>query len=491
MNKELYDAFAKLDEVAKAEVKQKLKDSPIGLRLFEFLSGCRNRNFRNREVVETIYHDQLAGTEYNVLENRYFKLRKKFFEEYFTVKVVKDEFLADEELELIRIRKLLHKNEKDAALHALTALEKECWEKNIFELLPTIIDHLIFCTQLLNKFDSTGDLYKRMNEATGLQAAIYKVIALARRVYDINFHKGISYAKHELAEMKNIAQKHKEYPRFMMCYHHVSLYYKLGSSEYIEDMQVISRHFGKVKEFFRDHSLMPIISYRRNYNLYQQMHYRQMTTFYHYNRCEFEEAYIMMKEFWNNIFNQPEIYGMYKSASIFFNYFNCQRATRRYAEADETVNEFITFLKENKNTSALPYAYTLKAIIYADAWPQNLGMQPALLKARVDEYMREVKDDSNVQTSYGEALLIKARLLFLEKEYAKALQLARKPEAEKFMEDSSMKTAFSAFFNLYAGGNSEGERLEFKKLLSKEVAMAKKPVALMYLRWMQRMLERK
>ncbi|MBC7864137.1 MAG: hypothetical protein IAF38_14265, partial [Bacteroidia bacterium] len=97
MNKELYDSFAKLNEAARSGVKHKLKDSPIGLRLFEFLEKGKNRAFRNREVVEFVYRSDLGKIDYGVLENRYFKLRKKFFEEYFTVPENTGEILTEEE----------------------------------------------------------------------------------------------------------------------------------------------------------------------------------------------------------------------------------------------------------------------------------------------------------------------------------------------------------------------------------------------------------
>ncbi len=488
MNAQLYDSFKSLNDLSKAEIREKLKDSPVGMKLFDFLEKNKNRNFRNRDVVEQIYTINTDKTSYQILENRYFKLRKKFMEEYFAVKVEKDEFLAEEELELLNIRKLLHRNEKDVALQALISLEQKCWEKNIFELLPSVIDNLIFCKQLLNKMSPNDEAYSRMDKAIQTQAAINRVTLLARKVYDINYRKGISHAKKELAEMKEISKKFKDYPRFSICYHHVSLYYKLGSSDYIEDMQVISRHFREVKQSFSLYSSMPLIVYRRNYNLYQQMHYRQMIMFYHYNRCEFEEAYKMMKEFWDRIFSEPHIYNIYRSESIYFNMLNCQRLTQRFTDAEQTLNEYAAFLKENKNTARLPYAYTLRAMLYADAYPKLKHLQPEMLMQKVDEYLKQVKSDSNVQTSYGDAMVTKARLLFIMKDYKGSYNNIRDAGAVSYLENNSIKDVFIRFFEFHTRpGKNSSEDL--RKIISKEILNARKPLALMYLKWMQKMLK--
>src|ERR1051326_2265703 len=77
MNKQLFDSYKKLAETEKAEMRFRLKDSPVGLSFIEFLDKCNNRNFRNSDVVQHIYKDELDKKPYAVLENRFFKLRKK------------------------------------------------------------------------------------------------------------------------------------------------------------------------------------------------------------------------------------------------------------------------------------------------------------------------------------------------------------------------------------------------------------------------------
>jgi hypothetical protein len=490
MNKELYDIFKGLNETERSELRNKLKDSPVALRFYEYLGDNKQRNFKNREAVNYIYGAD-AVTPYPILENRYFKLRKKFFDEYLSPPVQDESILADEEKELMRCRQLIQKNEKDAACKALAALEKTCWTKNIFELLPAIIDNLIFCNQLLNKLEKNAGLYARMDKAVRLQSDCYKMISLARKVYEINFRKGVSHAKKELSAMKELGIKNKDFPRFELCYHHVSLYYKLGSAEYIEDMQVISRHYGKLRGFIRKFPELPLISYRKNYVVYQHMHYRQMTVFYHYNRCEFEEAYRMMKEFYELTLQQPAIYGLYKSESLFFNMFNNCRATFRFAEADRILDDYSRFLRENNNMEKLIYAYTLKAILFSEARPNKLGMEAGLLKEKLDEYLKRVKGENNVQTSYGEALVVKSRLYFIEGDFDKARQLIRNPEATSFLETFGLKDIFYTCYELFVKtkGKDAVERIQFRKKLSREIAVAKKPAVLIYLKWMQRITD--
>ena len=189
MNKELLDSYKKLGETARAEARMRLKDSPVGLRLFEFLDACNKNNFKNREVVEVIYKEELSGTAYGILENRYFKLRKKLLQEYFSSSGNKEEVLAEQEKELLRCKELINKNLREKAYHRLAALEKECREKNIFELLPAVLDQMIFCNQAVNRLERNGILFQRLKTANSALYDMTRCNMLARKIYEINYRK--------------------------------------------------------------------------------------------------------------------------------------------------------------------------------------------------------------------------------------------------------------------------------------------------------------
>jgi hypothetical protein len=469
----------------------RLKDSPVGLSFINFFEQCSNRNFRSRDAVEYIYKEELGKKPYAVLENRFFKLRKKINDEFLSKIDDEGGLLPPEELELHRCRQLIRDNEKETAYQRLAVLEKDCWEKNIFELLPGIIDQLIFCNQSFNRLDRNEPLYGRLEEAIVLQADMAKCMLLARRIYEINFREGIKKAKKEMEMMKDLAVKHGRYKRFDMCYHHVSLYYKLSSTDYINDMQVISRHYKQFRKLNEEFPLMPLVGYRVNYTQYQHFHFQLIAVFYHFNRCEFEEACTAMKEMWDMMEAAKTIFGIYKTESSYFNMINSLLSTGRFAEADKIADQYHAFLKENNQQDKAPFAHTLKALIYCAAWPRLQVTNLDFLAGKVEEYSRALRKQDNVLVSLGEVELLKARLLFLEKEYRKASEQAKNAAAVKYLEQHGLQELYAGLFALGLEGRGErkGKKEELKRKIASVRYTSKSPTVLMQLKWIGSRLE--
>src|SRR6185369_9957240 len=196
----------------------------------------------------------------------------------------------DEEMELRECIDLFNKGQKDLAYKRLEELEKRCWQKNLFEVLPRVLDRLIFCNQSFNRIEENKTIYKRYDEAVRLNTLILQVLKKVRQVYEINYQKGISSARSELRFIKKMADVNTKYPRFEFIYHHLSLYYKLGSAEYIDKMQVLGKHHAAIKKIYAAHGNMTIF-YTPNYEYYQEVHLKEISMFYLYNKCDFEEAY--------------------------------------------------------------------------------------------------------------------------------------------------------------------------------------------------------
>jgi hypothetical protein len=485
MNKALYDTYKKLSDTERSELNFKFKDSPVGLKLLEFLEKCENRNFKNSDAVKFVYPGD--ATSYSILENRYFKLRKKIADELQAPSSINpSQILTDEELKLYRCKNLVLNDNKEEAFRQLSELEKDCWQKNIFELLPAIIDQLIFFNQSFNRNDDNKQLFQKLEKAIQLQHDMNRFLMIARQVYEINYRKGIRHAKKELNSLKEIASKHDEFPRFLMCYHHISLYYKLGSQDYITEMQVVSRHLAEFKKLYAQNPLMPLISYKVNYVKYQHFHFNQSTMFYHFNRCEFEEAYQCMNEVWDLVHASGSIFGMYKSESFYNNMFTVQRVAGKYEEANRTSDFFINFLKENNQQNKLCVAYTQKARLYADIYPNTgmIKMDFSYLLAQVDEYIREVKKTGNAQLSFEQVLALKMQLLLIRKDYGKAKEIMKMKEVQDYLEPVNCFELFREFMFLLE--NKTPASKEFQELSKKASAQKYKAVTpneMMNLKW--------
>lgn len=487
MNKNLFDTYKKLKTTERSELNYKFKDSPVGLRLIEFLDQCGNRNFKNQDAVSFVYNGEKAN--YNVLENRYFKLRKKIMDELESNDVViPGTLLTDEEQKLFRCKNLTLSVNKEEAFKQLTELEKECWQKNIFELLPSIIDQLIFFNQSFNRNEDNKALFKRLEKANVLLYDMNRFGMITRQIYEINYSKGIKHAKKEFNALKEIAVKNPGYPRFLLCYHHISMYYKLGSGDYINEMQVVSRHLSEFKKLYAKHPLMPLLSYKVNYVKYQHFHFNQSTTFYHFNRCEFEEANASMNEIWELVNSSDSIFRMYKTESLYSNMFNIQLLSGNYEACNRTNDHFITFLKENHQQDMLIHAYTQKAMLYACLYPatQMIKMDSGFLNTQVDEYIKKVRKSDNAQLSLDQVLVLKIKLLIIAKNYKKAIEILNEKVVKDHLESLKCHDLFVELITLLMQNTSALSKqfADLGKKVQQRKYKAELPGEYMHLKWL-------
>jgi hypothetical protein len=492
MNTYLFDRYKKLNDTERSEFAFRFKDSPVATRLIGFLEKGSLPGFKIRAAIDVIYGNEKGKVEYSILENRYFKLRKKLLDELGNSgknDVVQQH--TDEELKFFKAKNLVSSANKDAGYKMLVELEKECWAKNIFELLVPVIDQLIFCNQSFNKIENNKMLYVRLKKAIGLQADINKAIMIARRVYEISYSKGVIYAKKELASLKQFAVKHKHYPRFSLCYHHVSAYYKLGSTHYLNEMQVVSRHLSEFKRLQAAYSLVPVISYKVNYVQLQHMHFNQMMMTYHFNRCEFEEAYQELNEMWIRMSEENSIYKVYKTESSYYNMVTAQCMAGRYPEANNTVNEFMQHLKTNHQQDKLVFANTLKARVYSEIYPQTLKMDPQFLMEQMEEYIKIVRKSDNIQVSLDQSLVLKIKMLILAKKYPKALQVLKDPAVESYLGPMKLTGIFSSLIRTLSDEPLNAQKLvEIGRSVQLIKNKANTPAEYMNLIWLQRKITR-
>jgi hypothetical protein len=430
-------------------------------------------------------------TPYNVLENRYFKLRKKVMDELQSGEEVDvGALFTEEELKFNRCKNLLLVENKEEAFRQLTELEKDCWEKNIFELLPGIIDQLIFFNQSFNRNEHNKEIYDRLDNAIELQYDMQRFSRVARQIYEINYAKGIKHAKKEFNTLKELATKHKNYPRFLMCYHHLCMYYKLGSADYIHEMQVISRHVSEFKKLYAKHPLMPLINYKVNYVKFQHFHFHQSTMFYHFNRCEFREADACMNEVWDLVNGSDSIFRMYKTESLYSNVFYIKCMAGKYDEANKTSDQFLAFLKENNQMDKLTHGYVQKAKLYADMHPNTgiLKMDPGFLNAQVDEYIRQVRKADNVQLSLDQILALKIKLLLIEGKPAKAKEILQENIVKEHLSELRCYEFFEELILLMSQRAKNYEGLAKKVQVAKYKAML--PGEVMHLKWIAEFIKK-
>jgi hypothetical protein len=490
MNKYIYESYRKLNEAERATLIHRFKDSPTVVRFIDFIKRTDTPNFKTVSAIDSIYKEEKNKTEFRILENRFFKLRKKLADELGqNQQVDRTRLQTSEEQRFLDARHLVSSENKELAYKQLVSLEKECWEKNIFELLPSVIDQLIFCNQSFNRFENNKALFLRQEIAIGLLRDINILGMTTRRIYETHFTKGVDHIKKDLQVIRKLATKHREYPRFLLCYYHIAAYYKLGSEE--RDDATISRHLTAYKKLQRKYPMIPLMQYKANYIQFQHMHFNQMMISWHFSRCEFEEAYLAMKEVWNLIVHENSIFRMYKSESSYFNMITSQCMTKRYAEALQTTNDFVTYLKINQQTDKLIIPNVLKAWIYSDVYPVTFKMNSSFLSEQVDEYIRILKKTDNRMISLDQTMVLKAKLLILEGQYEKAIQVLKDPAAKQYLEVMNLNDVFFRLINILSENNAgKKEQLsELGRMVQSCRYKAKIPAEYMNIHWLENYLK--
>jgi hypothetical protein len=492
MNKYVYESYKHLNDSERAGFLGKFKNSPVVIRFVKFIEQSSTPAFKTTQAIDSIYADVKGHVPYNVLENRFFKLRKKILDELKNARSSNFPLThTEEELTYIEAKQLLASGNNERAYRMLTELEKTCWEKNIFELLPSVIDQLIFCNQSFNRLENNKEIFMRQERAIELLRDINICGMTTRKIYEINFTKGIKYAAKELSLMRAMASKYKMYPRFLMCYHHVSAYYKLGTKEYEGSTQAISRHLSSFRKLLVLHPSIPLLSYKVNYVQQQHMHFNQMMISYHFTRCEFEETYQAMKDVWQMINKEDSVLSMYKTEASYFNMVTSQTMTQRYPEALETIADFAQFLKTNHQTDKLVMANVLKARVYADVYPQAYKMDPLFLTAQVEEYIKILRKKDNTMISLDQTLVLLIKLYVIRGNYSGASKILSETPVQKYLSDIALYDLTRDLILILTENGSQKNR-ELSELLRKLQLIRHKastPAEYMHIYWLQHYLK--
>jgi hypothetical protein len=157
--------------------------------------------------------------------------------------------------------------------------------------------------------------------------------------------------------------------------------------------------------------------------------------------------------------------------------FSAQRASGRYIEADKTIDEYIQFLKENKNTEKINYAFTLKAMLSVMTYKPSGNLNINYLIDRIDAYIKSIKENGNVQTSKGEALLVKLKLHYLTNNKKEVNKLILNKDVKEELKKMNIEDIYLFFIE------GKTDMKELKKVIQKRLNQAKVAVEMYELKW--------
>jgi hypothetical protein len=184
--------------------------------------------------------------------------------------------LTKEEKELTFLRLLVIKSEYYDALKKMRVLEQKCWDDNLFELFPEVINFIKISMHAHEPHNKEIlDYIEKAELATELVSVLQKIqnytANFSAQYYcnDNNSKDTIEYYQSVISQMRRKLKKFKDFPRLNLIYHYVAFCIgsQIGAVTSITS-NILSRHLNKLKELLDIYTEMPIELYIPNHRLF-------------------------------------------------------------------------------------------------------------------------------------------------------------------------------------------------------------------------------
>lgn len=482
MNHDLSQWYSGLQAYERSKLQQLFAGSPKASTLIAFLEKNQGKNFRTSEAVEAVYSGERK--EYGVLQNRYFKLRKKLVDSIKSKGGSSGSYaLAAEEAAYFNCRTLISRSNYATAKKELTELRDKCHKLNIFELLPQALNQLIYCNQALNVFHENEALFREQEDAVRLQHDLGTQQLLSRVAFHKCVTKGFASTQKELRQMKLIALRNKAWPRFLLNYHFTS--FSLGSISSGNKVHALSRHLGDIEKILAKHPSLPAITYEYNYLPLQKFYLCSARGSYFFLKGDMEHCFLNFSESWDILEKTPEL-RVRKSDNYFRNKMRIQISAERYPEALATCDEWMEHLKSQKRREEKHFVYAGMMEVYSYAYPLLRCGSPDFLLSRMDEHIRSLKKN-DPQRLMGEACAHKAMFQYVHQRFNEALETSRSKECIAFLKFRKMDV-YSDLFSLPLA-YSEVAKKHVQDKIKKQLFSATNADAVFPLKWALRMVK--
>lgn len=389
MNQEIKHLYEGLDQLHRKNIRTFFQQSPKMLLYIDLLE--QEQQLNTNKAVNFIYEEELKDTPRNILINRFYKLRKKI--RLWLLKKMKNSpiCLTIEEQELAFLRLMVIKNEHVYALEHLKILEEKCWENNIFELLPEVIQ-LIFrsmhASQVPNK-DEQEQYLSKLQEA----------IELKHHLQNLNYY--INYLYANIQDYSNVVEtirrklkKLKQYPRFTMLYHFIAF----SSGVFREDLvqttsNAMTRHLNQFNQYKATYPNMPVSDFEPFHREKMDIHFCMKEAVFWYYKQKPKKSYAAIKKRKQMLQDYPNIHLRTSSAELHNLIYFCLNA-----EAYDDALEYIAQLKDYQTSNVVknldsPY-FIYEMFVYVNSFPLNQYPSPLELIAQVSQFLVTAEQDS-------------------------------------------------------------------------------------------------
>lgn len=456
-NVELLRKVRGLSPEAKSVFQKTFSKAALVLNFLGFLEKQTEDKFRTQDAVLHLYQIKSSHKDYTLYENRFFKLRKKVFD-YFAETVAEiHPVFAEQELKLQEIKHLCIDGKHTEATALMILLEKELWENNIFELLPELLDLMIYNNQLSKKNVENGPIYKRCETALALYQDLAEARLLGRQVYDTNITSGLKKTAPYLQKLQRLSIKNKAYPRFKLMYNLASAVSKLGGGglDFKHDFKITNRFITVINQLHDLYPQMPDFRLIAGYSTIQTFHFRNLDVMNNFNAFRFREAAALVTELYKSVIDEHSSMRRMQSTVFFTSTCLVQLLGERYLEALETANTGISFLSARKETDKLPFAYADVVRAHIMLHPIKSGYSEAFIAEKAEQYIQYHKGYKVFDYNYREALWLKVKHLLVTGKYKEAVVFFNKTDVAIGFVDKRLTDYFHKCVELLMSSNSD------------------------------------
>ncbi|MGH1338226.1 MAG: hypothetical protein ACRBFS_19035 [Aureispira sp.] len=396
MNRDIKYLYEMLTEQEQVVLKAHFYRSP---KMISYLNVLEEYGLvRTPKAVSTIYQEEeeKGEIENNVLINRFYKLRGKLHLYLLKLSRGIEESMTEEEQELFFLRRLILKNEFAYALEKLKVLEQKCWEDNLFEILPQVINLLQTALHGAEPNNLEG-LKIYMDKATLVSELATELQRFKN--YIINFRLNYDVDRDEIGleavykkSMTQISRRvkgMKEYPRFSLLYHYIA--FCIGSQIGERTAAInnsLARHLNKLKKLLERYPSMPLDNYVPHHRVFNLDFLAFQEALYWYYRGDVAKSYQYLRKSKQIREEHPKLYFKNFPGTL-HNAVLCCLAAQEYQGG----LFYLELIKEQQIMNDAVYAdipyFVYEGIIYSNGYPLLKHADPANLIQQLKYFLNK------------------------------------------------------------------------------------------------------
>jgi hypothetical protein len=439
MNERLRSEIQSMSQERMQQMIDNLQSRPMLKKLFEAYRFNDSKKIDSAELIKAVYMND--GTAYSVLRNRFFKLRKELSELLgnSSFQLQNPAFMTTEEQQYLSFRHAVISGHGKDVIQDLKKFEKHLRQLNIFELWPSCLQLIIYYNQINNQLEDNKKYYYLLQQATEAQYELNRIIAAGRQIYEYNFHRALQDAGAQFEMLKRIALKYKQFPRFSLCYHYLSMYYKMGSNLYTDKSHVTARHLNRVRKLRLKHPNMPIMQFLPEYVEKLNYHILEVQAFYYYNSLKFNKSMDLYEELTilNGVQQSP------KNEAQLLNLITISIAAERFDAAMHYINVLEAFFATNNihDRSAELNVYRLKVEA------ESFGLVDSSFKEKRRDFLKKfvsTSQNENKADLLSSAILTLLKFNIIRNDYEAAERMLR----QQFFQTAPNGGAIKEMFQL-------------------------------------------